>query len=273
MSISTKKTTGVVRNPLTVIAIFAGLAEVTATIALPQIDKELQYIFVWFVMFFPVLLVCLFFYVLWHKNQVLYAPSDFSDESNFMSYWQHSPPDTSGDDDSDFEDGSKTTDEADAKSSGKSTSLEKDVKRVLSNKARRRMSEQFVVDYISKKLSLSLTRDVRLSGKKSIRYDAIADSPNGPILVEVRSSARLSSFIPIIREELQRAEALSRELSLSKLKGGRVIVCIVYRGAKKKGEFETMISRIKKMRDDYESPIPVELEFFSLEEIERELVQ
>jgi len=34
-----------------------------------------------------------------------------------------------------------------------------------------------------------------------------------------------------------------------------------------------MISRIKKMRDDYESPIPVELEFFSLEEIERELVQ
>jgi hypothetical protein len=46
-----------VQNPLTVIAIFAALAEIAGTIALAAVDKEYQYTFMWFVMAFPTLLV------------------------------------------------------------------------------------------------------------------------------------------------------------------------------------------------------------------------
>lgn len=74
----------VIRNPLTVIAIFAGIAEVSGTVVLPLLHVQQQSVFMWFVMGFPCLLVLLFFTVLWMKHEVLYAPSDFRDDSGFL---------------------------------------------------------------------------------------------------------------------------------------------------------------------------------------------
>jgi DNA-binding transcriptional ArsR family regulator len=74
-----------VSNPLTIIAIFAALAEVAGTIALATVNRELQQVFVWFVMGFPILLVVLFFATLNFNAKVLYAPSDFRDEENFLN--------------------------------------------------------------------------------------------------------------------------------------------------------------------------------------------
>jgi len=74
-----------IRNPLTVIGIFAAVAEVSATIALPQLDPNAQATFMWFVMGFPFLLVLLFFATLNFNLKALYAPSDFRDEKNFMT--------------------------------------------------------------------------------------------------------------------------------------------------------------------------------------------
>lgn len=74
-----------IKNPLTVIVFFAGLSEVFGTLILPHLNKNAQNIFIWFIMGFPILLVFLFFYTL-HKNyKVLYAPSDYKDESNFLA--------------------------------------------------------------------------------------------------------------------------------------------------------------------------------------------
>ena len=73
-----------VSNPLTLIAIFASLAEIAATSVLPIVEGEVQGVFVWYVMLFPVLLVVLFFITLNWNHGVLYAASDFSDESNFL---------------------------------------------------------------------------------------------------------------------------------------------------------------------------------------------
>jgi hypothetical protein len=73
-----------VQNPLTVIAIFAALAEVASTVALATVDKDLQHTFVWFVMAFPSALVLLFFLTLNFNPTVLYAPSDFANEENFL---------------------------------------------------------------------------------------------------------------------------------------------------------------------------------------------
>jgi hypothetical protein len=73
-----------INNPLTIIAIFAALAEINATIALGLIEPELQHIFIWFVIGFPLLLVILFFTTLNFNTKVMYSPSDFQEDKNFL---------------------------------------------------------------------------------------------------------------------------------------------------------------------------------------------
>ncbi len=71
-------------NPLTVIGVFAAVSEISmATIA--ALSPELRPIFLWFVMGFPPFLVALFFATLNFNHRVLYAPSDFRDDSSFVS--------------------------------------------------------------------------------------------------------------------------------------------------------------------------------------------
>ncbi|TKJ86061.1 hypothetical protein PaeCFBP13512_19700, partial [Paenibacillus sp. CFBP13512] len=77
-----------VQNPLTIIAIFAGIAEIAGTTVLLGLPLEIQKIFVWFVIIFPFLLVGAFFTVLLFKHRVLYAPSDFSNEEHFIALLQ-----------------------------------------------------------------------------------------------------------------------------------------------------------------------------------------
>lgn len=43
---------GLIKNPLTIIAIFAGIAEVSGTIVLPFIADENQGLFIYFLIFF-----------------------------------------------------------------------------------------------------------------------------------------------------------------------------------------------------------------------------
>ena len=73
-----------VSNPLTIIAIFSGVAETLATVALVNLPQEIQSIFVYFVMFFPTSIVFLFFWVLYFKNTSLYAPSDFDNQDHYL---------------------------------------------------------------------------------------------------------------------------------------------------------------------------------------------
>lgn len=73
-----------INNPLTIIAIFAALAEVNATIAIGLVDPSLHNIFIWFVMGFPTLLVTLFFITLNYNTKVMYSPSDFKDDKTFV---------------------------------------------------------------------------------------------------------------------------------------------------------------------------------------------
>lgn len=73
-----------VRNPLTVIAIFAGIAELSGTVTLSHIDDAHKYLFVWFIIGFPCFLAFLFFLTLNFNHRVLYAPTDFSNDNNFL---------------------------------------------------------------------------------------------------------------------------------------------------------------------------------------------
>ncbi len=74
-----------ISNPLTIIAIFAALAEVASSAVLVGLPLEIQQTFVWFVMAFPLLLVLSFFITLNFNPRALYAPSDFENEDNFIT--------------------------------------------------------------------------------------------------------------------------------------------------------------------------------------------
>lgn len=75
---------GTIKNPLTIIAMFAGIAEISGTAVLPFITEGNQGLYIWFLMIFPLLLIILFFVTLNFNHKVLYAPSDFKNEDNFF---------------------------------------------------------------------------------------------------------------------------------------------------------------------------------------------
>ncbi|CAH6896269.1 conserved hypothetical protein [Vibrio chagasii] len=73
-----------IKNPLTIIAVFASIVEISGSIVLPNLEPEIQGLYVWFLMLFPSGLVAAFFVVLWFKNTVLYAPTDYRNDQSFM---------------------------------------------------------------------------------------------------------------------------------------------------------------------------------------------
>jgi hypothetical protein len=78
------KTSLNIMNPVSIIALFAGLSEASAATALPFLGENNRDIYVWFLIIFPCTLTFLFFLTLNFNYKVLYAPSDFSNEKNFL---------------------------------------------------------------------------------------------------------------------------------------------------------------------------------------------
>lgn len=73
-----------IKNPLTIIGIFAGIVEISANVVLPLLNDTNQTTYMWFLMLFPTALVVIFFAILNWNHVVLYAPSDYKDEDNFV---------------------------------------------------------------------------------------------------------------------------------------------------------------------------------------------
>jgi len=72
-----------INNPLTLITILAGIP-ISSMYAIKYVKSELQYIFIAFIIGYAILLTLLIFRILFRKPEVLYAPSDFKDERNFL---------------------------------------------------------------------------------------------------------------------------------------------------------------------------------------------
>lgn len=262
-----KKRSVIVRNPLTVIAMFAGLAEVTAAIALPQLAEGVQKTFVWFVMGFPTLLVVLFFFVLWRKHHVLYAPSDFTDESNFMRHWVPAPENGEESDEAveysgevDNETGSVSED------TQKDKPADRNFRGFLERAA---TAEKLVVSELSRKLGLSFATEVSLGREIGTRYDAVASGPSGPVIIEIKFLQHSASGIAALRRELHRAAALSYRLPSSELRKARLILAFVFETDAVLAEAARYRPRLRELRDAANLPMSVELEFYSLEQLQK----
>lgn len=205
-----------VKNPLTVIAIFAGLAEVSGTVVLPFLEKDTQQMYVWFLMGFPCLLVLLFFITLLAKHYVLYAPSDFRDDKLFADLFVRG----SGavrvqklEEEIAAEAASEATPQQDLPG----TIIAKDVlKRDV--RATALLAEELVLAKLSKDLGVQFDRNVTPRGQPNIMFDAVAMVPGKTLAVEVkftrqglypremlaRTFDRVQSFISTLPEELRR---------------------------------------------------------------------
>lgn len=74
-----------VTNPLTIIAIFAGIIEASSLASLPFLEGHSQDIYTWFLVGFPPFLTLLFFITLNFNHKTLYSPSDFNDPQDFLN--------------------------------------------------------------------------------------------------------------------------------------------------------------------------------------------
>ena len=83
-------TAAVVRNPLSVIAMFVLLVEAIATITLIEVRETLQIAepLVWFVVFFPAAIAFLFFGTIWWRHQFLYSPMEYRSDESFLTAMQ-----------------------------------------------------------------------------------------------------------------------------------------------------------------------------------------
>ncbi len=74
-----------IKNPLSVIVIFAGIAEIAMTVTVVQLSESNQNIFLWFIMLFPIILIGSFFFVLYKKPAVLFSPSDYQEDKTYLA--------------------------------------------------------------------------------------------------------------------------------------------------------------------------------------------
>lgn len=196
---------GHIKNPLTVIAIFAAIAEISGTTVLPFIEADNQNIYIWFLMFFPIFLVGIFFLTLNFNHRVLYAPSDYKDEKNFVNPYGKASPEEQGNklreeveeiEAEDTAEKSSATENADNSKKEVESDHDKFMSAAKINSIRNRqlmaditLAEKLAVNKLTKELGLNFKTDVRLEFPDSnVRavYDALAVDDDEVHAVEVK---------------------------------------------------------------------------------------
>lgn len=270
---------GPIKNPLTIIAIFAAIAEISGTIVLPFIDRANQSTYVWFLMIFPILLILLFFLTLNFNHKVLYAPSDYKDENNFLQSLPRAsftekvqkikaelaeaeteksvvaPP----------TDAIPTKESVDVQSAKTDISYQTFVRR--STQASYMLAEELIFRKLAGEFSSEIQREVKL-GAFSGRYifDGIVRDKGVTTVIEVKFAR--SGFIPTmhIRETLGRIQDAVKLLPKEQLSNFRVLLAIASDDIE--ATQERVAPQIAKIAVDFYFPIDVR--FFSLAELERE---
>lgn len=163
---------GTIKNPLTVIAIFAAIAEISGTTVLPFISSDNQSQYIWFLMLFPAFLVAIFFLTLNFNHKVLYAPSDFKDENIFLKLFAKASPE---------EQEQKMKEEL---TEGSNTNLATANKDRL---AKRSLAEKLVFNRLSRDLGVTIKSDMIFSYKNNkFMFDGIAETDNTIEAIEIR---------------------------------------------------------------------------------------
>lgn len=238
-----------VKNPLTIIAVFAGLAEVSGTVVLPLLELETQRIYVWFLMGFPNLLLILFFITLWAKHYVLYAPSDFRDDKGFADLIPGSgvvraqkleeetvlaTTELSSDDVTITPTISTAELTAATVTSATGTGCASPIAAKVTNsvtpdfvidsaldkikisrdaRANVLLAEELVLAKLSKDLQIQFNRNVTATSKPDVMFDAVAQTPDRFLVVEIKFTRQGMLPRDVLNRQFERVQSLYSSLS------------------------------------------------------------
>lgn len=277
-----------VKNPLTVIAIFAGTAEISGTLILPLLETQSQQIYIWFLMLFPFILIIFFFLTLNFNHRVLYAPSDFSNEDHFVNILQKpSIQESISNMENDIEynqhitgDDPETNDyiinnmDSEDKKSIDDTILTKTqrenetktIRNIIRQRMKEaRMAELLVLKKLEKELGAPIQRDMMIkAGTSKIIFDGVAHIGNSLTGVEVRFMRNKNTFNNSIWQALfGKFESLYNSLNESQKKSFSIIFAIVT--DEKHEEIKQHIeNRMEKLS------FPVHIKVFDFDELQNE---
>lgn len=237
-----------VKNPLTVIAIFAGTAEISGTAILPLLEAQSQQTYIWFLMLFPLILIVFFFLTLNWNHKVLYAPSDFTNEDNFVNILKKpSIRDTISNLEEDLEENVDEAEETASESKLDNLTENESDTNVRSTKAKRskdsevirsinrqRMQEAqlaalLVLDKLEKELNSPIQREMMMKvGSSRIIFDGVVQKDSNLIGIEVKYMRSRNALNSSIWHNMSnRFESLYHSLSDSQKKAFSIIFAVV----------------------------------------------
>ncbi|MCW3101360.1 MAG: hypothetical protein JWL77_6978 [Chthonomonadaceae bacterium] len=269
---------GYVKNPLTVIAIFAGLAEVSGTVVLPLLERETQRIYVWFLMLFPVFLVAVFFFVLYKKHHVLYAPTDFKDDKTFKELFENAASAAKVAKIQEEQEDVGTEAEAEAEIEAPAAVQPENRAKISAAETLRRsfkgnglLAEELVLAKLAKELGLKFDRNLAVKGQKGLVFDGVATTANRAVVAEVRFTRQKNLFPEsLIAGYFERVERFAETLP----EGMRERIEFIFALATDSTDevrlkrMEREVERMGAIAERY--PFKSSIRFFRMQDLERE---
>jgi hypothetical protein len=238
-----------VKNPLTVIAIFAGTAEISGTAILPLLEAQSQQTYIWFLMLFPLILIVFFFLTLNWNHKVLYAPSDFANEDNFVNILKKPTiQETISKIEEGLEEGSDENDDSETVSTSENGSeSDSPDKSIISTKENRnkdathvrniqqqimqetQLAELLVLNKLEQELKSPIQREMMMKiGNTQVIFDGVVQVGSYLTGIEVKYMRRRNAFNSSMwRNMTDKFERLYQSLSDSQKKQFSIIFAVV----------------------------------------------
>jgi hypothetical protein len=267
---------GHVKNPLTVIAIFAALAEVSGTVVLPLLERDTQHIYVWFLMAFPILLVAVFFLVLYNKHHVLYAPTDFKDDKTFKELFENatSSAKVAKLNSESIELAADTTvvngdqPQLEASSGGPPISAAETLRRSFQGNGL--LAEELVVAKLAKDLGLKFERNLAVKGQTRLVFDAVATTAEKAVIAEVRFTRQGAMPDPLLTDYFDRIQRFAETLPEER-RGKIEFIFALATDSDDEVRLKRMERTIEKVRAASAAyPFKTTVHFFRMQDLERE---
>jgi hypothetical protein len=263
-----------IQNPLTIIAIFAAIAEISGTIILPFIQPDNQGIYIWFLMLFPVFLVILFFLTLNLNYKVLYAPSDFRDEDNFLKLFNKSDmvekvtklnEELAESEQEDEQENEPEICNEDIKTDDNQNTKFRDIIR-RNVKATYLLAEELTINKLTQEFGNKIEREMMLNVSNSrFMFDGVVTKGNKYFAIEIKyfkDKIRAN----IVKKTLKMIERVFNELDENTKKSFHLVLAVTTEC--NKDEIEKSKKAISEVAVQFQ--FPVLARFYNLSELEKE---